>query len=78
LPSARLEFALRGSVAYESFYKQRDEVEEVYRGLLYEADAVWERNAVAVKAMHRAYRIASTALGVEIVALALLATGTIL
>jgi hypothetical protein len=72
LPKQNLVFAESGGRLYESLYRARDDMAEVYRNLAYTADRFWLSNNRGVTVVGRACLTAALALAVEILCLAVL------
>lgn len=77
-PKRGFVFALSGPRVYEDLYEFRHDVREVHRRLAYALQRFWDRNDRVMRRITRAYRIAASALVVETLALAGLASGSIL
>jgi hypothetical protein len=77
LPREGLVFSLNGPGAYERLYDFRDDVDELHRRLAYELQRFWERNDRRLAPVRRAFRVAAYALAAEVVALLVLASGTL-
>ena len=77
LPSTRLSFGYGGRATYEMFYRDRDDLGEVYRGLVQELDFLWIENARVIRSVVRLYRVGAAALTVEVLVLAALTTGRV-
>jgi len=77
LPQKAFVFSLVGSNVYEELYEFRDDLSEVRRRLAYDLDRFWEANDRAMQAVFRAFRVATAALGAEIVLLLAALSGTL-
>jgi hypothetical protein len=69
LPAPRLVFALSGPYVYERLFSLRGDEREAHRRLAYELAEFWRENDRRIGSMVRAYRIAASALVVEIAVL---------
>jgi hypothetical protein len=70
-------FALKGPAVYEELYEFRDVPDEMHRRLAYDLQRFWNLNDRLLKPVFRAFRAAAAALVVEVIALALMASGTL-
>lgn len=77
LPRKAFVFSLIGSKVYEELYDFRNDVSEVHRRLAYDLDRFWEANDAAMQGVFRAFRVATGALGAEIVLLLAALSGTL-
>lgn len=77
MPKQGLYFSPSGVALYEQLYALIDDVAEVYRRLAYELDRGWDSNEVELMRLFRAFRMAAIALGIEIVLLVALVSGTL-
>jgi predicted acyltransferase len=77
LPKKNLIFSERGAGLYEGLYSIRDEMAEVYRRLAYQLDRFWDDNDKTIVKLTRSYKVAATALVIEILSLAALLGDTL-
>lgn len=77
LPKKNLIFAEAGAGLYEGLYAVRNDMAEVYRRLAYELDRFWDSNDERITSLVRAYTVATGALVIEILSLAVLLGDTI-
>lgn len=77
MPKENLFFSEAGAGLYEGLYAVRDDLAEVYRRLAYELDRFWDQNDKTIAKLSRTYKLAATALVVEILSLAALLGDTI-
>jgi hypothetical protein len=70
-------FALPGSAVYEQLFEFREDVGEIYRRLSYDLQRFWDANDDLMHPVRRAFRIAAWSLVGEVLALTLLASGTL-
>jgi hypothetical protein len=71
-------FSLVGAGLYEGLYAHRENLPEVYRRLAYDLDRFWDLNDVELQKLTNAFRIGAGSLFVEIVALSVMVSDTIL
>jgi hypothetical protein len=72
MPKRNLVFSLIGSRVYEELYEFKDDISEVQRRLAYDLDRFWVSNDRILRKTFFAFRVATWALGIEV--LLLLAT----
>lgn len=77
IPRKGFVFALKGPAIYEELYEFREQPDELHRRLAYDLQRFWDANDELLKPVLRVFRVAAIALVVEVVALALLASGTL-
>lgn len=77
MPRSELYFSPAGSVLYEQLYAFREDLGEVHRRLAYELDRAWTRNEGQLQKLFLAFRVAAIALGVEVLFLVALVSGTL-
>ena len=77
VPREGFVFALSGPAIYEQLFEFRDDLDEVHRRLAYDLQRFWDANERRLRPARRAFRIAAVALGVEVLALAALVSGTL-
>jgi hypothetical protein len=77
LPREGFVFALRGTALYEQLYEFRDDIAEIHRRLTYDLQRFWDANDDLMHPVRRAFRLAAGSLVVEVLALTLLASGTL-
>jgi hypothetical protein len=77
LPREGFVFSLKGPAVYEELYEFREDVAEIHRRLSYDLQRFWETNDDLLHPVRRAFRVAAWGLVVEVLALALLASGTL-
>lgn len=69
VPNEDLYFSEGGSGLYQDLYGVRNDMAEVYRRLGYELDRGWESNNAIIVKLTRTYKLAASALIIEIVSL---------
>jgi hypothetical protein len=72
MPKENLFFSEAGAGLYEGLYEVRSDIAEVYRRLAYELDRFWDSNDATILKLSRTYRLAASALVIEILSLAVL------
>jgi len=77
MPKENLYFSEAGAGLYEGLYAVREDIAEVYRRLAYELDRFWDSNNGTITTLTSTYKVAATALVVEILSLAVLLGDTI-
>jgi hypothetical protein len=77
LPKRELLFSLVGAKVYEQMYEFRGDMAEVHRRLAYDLDRFWEANDRKLQKLFLSFRIAVSALAVEIAFLLAAATDTL-
>jgi hypothetical protein len=77
LPRSSFVFSLGGTAVYEGLYEFGDDIDEVHRRLTYDLQRFWDDNDTRLKPLINGFRVAAIALGVEVLALALLVSGRI-
>lgn len=77
LPREGFVFALNGPEVYERLYEFRDQPDEVHRRLSYDLQRFWDGNEARLHGVRRAFTVGVYALGIEVLALALVVTGTV-
>ena len=77
LPKRELLFSLVGAKVYEQMYEFRADMAEVHRRLAYDLDRFWEANDRKLQKLFLSFRIAVSALAVEIAFLLAAATDTL-
>lgn len=78
MPKENLFFSEAGAGLYEGLYEVRSDIAEVYRRLAYELDRFWDSNDETIVKLSRTYRLAASALVIEILSLAVLLGDNIL
>ena len=78
MPKEDLYFSEAGAGLYEGLYGVRGDIAEVYRRLAYELDRFWDSNDTTVVKLSHTYRLAASALVIEILSLATLLGDNIL
>lgn len=66
IPKKALAFAFSGPAVFERLYEFRDDPGEAQRRLAYEFDRLWLSNDIIVRRVVAAFRLAATALAVEV------------
>jgi hypothetical protein len=74
LPKTTLLFSLEGSVLYEAFLPFREDMDEIYRRLVYDLERFWEVNDRRLQRLFLAFRVSTIALGIEVALLLTAAT----
>jgi hypothetical protein len=77
MPKSPLRFSPAGSILYEQLYEFRDDLGEVYRRLAYELDRGWESNERQITRLYDVFRVAAIALGLEVLVLVIVVSGTL-
>jgi hypothetical protein len=77
MPKTDLIFSQKGAGLFEGLYAVRDDLAEVYRRLAYDLDRFWDSNDKTIVKLIRSYKVAATALVIEILSLAALLGDTI-
>ena len=77
LPKRELLFSLVGAKVYEQMYEFRADMAEVHRRRAYDLDRFWEANDRKLQKLFLSFRIAVSALAVEIAFLLAAATDTL-
>jgi hypothetical protein len=70
-------FSLSGPNVYTGLFEFKDDLPEVYRRLAYDLERFWIANDEKLRPLFRAFRVAASALVVEILALAALVSDTL-
>ena len=78
MPKENLYFSEAGAGLYEGLYEVRNDIAEVFRRLAYELDRFWDSNDKTIVKLSRTYRLAASALVIEIPSLAVLLGDNIL
>lgn len=78
MPKKGLTFALSGVGLYESLYRFREDMAEVYRRSTYDLQQFWESNDATIVRLVFAYRVGASALVVEVALLLAAVTDTII
>jgi len=77
VPREGFVFALNGPEVYERLFDFRDDPGEVHRRLAYDLQRFWDGNEERLRGIRTAFRVAAYALGIEILALTLVVSGTV-
>jgi hypothetical protein len=77
MPRSSFVFSLGGTTVYQGLYEFGDDIDEVHRRLTYDLQRFWDDNDTRIKPLINSFRVAAIALGVEVLALALLVSGRI-
>ena len=72
MPKENLYFSEAGAGLYEGLYAIREDIAEVYRRLAYQLDRFWDSNDEIIAKLSRTYKVAASALVIEILSLAIL------
>jgi hypothetical protein len=78
IPKSTFFFALSGRYVFENLYEFRDDMPEVHRRLAYDMQRFWDSNDHVMTRLLFAFRIATAALVLEVVALLAAVSGTLL
>jgi hypothetical protein len=77
VPRQSFTFSLRGPAIYEELYAFREDIAEVHRRLTYDLQRFWDANERSLHPIRRAFNLAAVGLVVEVIALVVLAGGTL-
>jgi hypothetical protein len=77
MPREGFIFALEGPAVYEQLFEFREDVAEIHRRLAYDLQRFWNANDDLMHPVRRGFRLAAWSLVAEVLALTLLATGTL-
>jgi hypothetical protein len=77
MPRKEFVFSLGAPHVYEELFEFRDDAADIHRRLAYDLQRFWDANDRLLEPVRLAFRVAAWSLVVEVLALTLLATGTL-
>ena len=78
VPRSAFTFSITGAAVFQRLYPYRHDSAEIYRRLAYDLARYWHANALAMRSLERAFRLAASSLAVEIALLLVAAGDTLL